>query len=458
MKTRIFLAATASAALALSGCAALKGSGRHKTPTLGERIPILASESAADADKTIADVQVLLPEATANDTWAQPGGSAAKSLGQLALGTSLARQWTAQIDGGSNRQRLGSAPIVADGKLFAVDVDATIHAFDAASGAKIWTADIAKGSEKKNRSARFGGGASFDDGKIFATDGLGDVVAFDAKDGKELWRVKPGGPLRNAPTVALGQVYVLSQDNQLFALSQADGSIVWSGSGSLETQGVFGVAAPAVAQGTVVAGFSSGELTAYRYENGRTLWQDALSRSSISTSVSSLADIDADPVIDRGTVFAVGQGGRTVAIEIASGQRQWEQNFAGISTPWVAGEWLFLVTDDARLVCLARGTGKVRWIAQLQHYKSDKIVPDDAPKKKKKKKEKHKNPITWYGPVLAGGRLVLTNSLGQIVSAAPETGKVLATINAKQGFTLPPIVAKSTLYVLDQKGHVTAYK
>jgi len=458
MKTRILLAAAASASLALSGCAALKGSGRHKTPTLGERIPILASESAADPDKTIADVQVLLPDATANDAWAQPGGSASKSMGQLALGTALTRAWTAQIDGGSNRQRLGSAPIVADGKLFAVDVEATIHAFDATTGAKVWTADIAKDSGKKNRAARFGGGASFDDGKIFATDGLGDVVAFDAKDGKELWRVKPGGPLRNAPTVASGQLYVLSQDNQLYALSQADGSIVWSGSGSLETQGVFGVAAPAVAQGTVIAGFSSGELTAYRYENGRTLWQDALSRSSISTSVSSLADIDADPVVDRGTVFAVGQGGRTVALEIVSGQRQWEQNFAGISTPWVAGEWLFLVTDDARLVCLARGTGKVRWIAQLQHYRSDKIVADDAGEKKKKKKEKHKNPITWFGPVLAGGRLVLTNSLGQIVSAAPDTGKIVSSINAKDGFTLPPIVAGSTLYVLDQKGHVVAYK
>ncbi|WP_242146026.1 PQQ-binding-like beta-propeller repeat protein [Sphingomonas sp. BAUL-RG-20F-R05-02] len=460
-KRTAILAAAASASLALSGCAALKGGGRHKTPTLGERIPILASESAADADKTIADVQVTLPEPTVNDSWAQPGGSAAKSLGQLALGTALTRQWTAQIDGGSNRQRFGSAPIVADGKLFAVDVDATIHAFDATTGAKMWTADIAAGSKKKNRAARFGGGASFDDGKIFATDGLGDVVAFNAKDGKELWRVRPGGPLRNAPAVALGQLYVLTQDNQLYALSQADGSVVWTGSGSLETQGVFGVAAPAVAQGTVIAGFSSGELTAYRYENGRTLWQDALSRSSISTSVSSLADIDADPVIDRGTVFAVGQGGRTVALEINSGQRQWEQNFAGISTPWVAGEWLFLVTDDARLVCLARSTGKVRWISQLQHYKSDKVVADDvAPtdKKKKKKKEKHKNPITWFGPVLAGGRLVLTNSLGQIVSAAPETGKVVSSINAKQSFTLPPIVANQTLYVLDQKGHVVAYK
>jgi outer membrane protein assembly factor BamB len=394
------------------------------------------------ADKTLGDVQVLLPPPTANDSWAQPGGSASKSNGQFALGSALSHSWSAQIDGGSNRQRLAASPVIADGKLFAMDVDATVHAFASDSGNKLWSTTIAK-ANKKTRSARFGGGVSYDDGKVYAADGLGDVVALNATTGAELWRAKPGGPLRGAPSISDGNLYVLSQDNQLFALSENDGSVVWTQSGSLETQGVFGVAAPAASQGTIVAGFSSGELNAYRYENGRTLWQDALSRSSISTSVSSLADIDADPVIDRGLVFAVGQGGRTVALEIVSGQRIWEQNFAGISTPWVAGEWLFLVTDDARLVCLARATGKVRWIQQLRHYKSEKA---------------HKNPITWFGPVLAGNRLVLTNSRGEIVSASPETGEVGTVINASKSFSLPPVVANSTLYVLDQKGRISAWR
>jgi outer membrane protein assembly factor BamB len=438
-KNRVSL--TIAALLALSACSVFKG-GHKKTPTLGDRVPILMSESEVTADRTLADVQVLLPPPAVNDSWAQPGGSASKSNGQLALGANLSRAWSAQINGGSNRQRLAAAPVVADGKLFAMDVDATVHAFAADGGNKLWSTTIAK-DNKKTRGARFGGGVSFDDGKVYAADGLGDVVALDAKTGAELWRAKPGGPLRGAPSISSGNIYVLSQDNQLFALSQADGSVVWTQSGSIETQGVFGVAAPAADQGTVVAGFSSGELNAYRYENGRTLWQDALSRSSISTSVSSLADIDADPVIDRGLVFAVGQGGRTVALEIVSGQRIWEQNFAGISTPWVAGEWLFLVTDDARLVCLARATGKVRWIHQLRHYKNEKA---------------HKNPYTWYGPVLAGNRLILTNSRGQIVSASPETGEEGATIDDSKSFSLPPIVANSTLYVLDQKGRISAYR
>ncbi len=62
------------------------------------------------------------------------------------------------------------------------------------------------------------------------------------------------------------------------------------------------------------------------------VWQDALQRTSIRTSVSSLSDIDADPVIDNGQVFAVGQGGRMVALDLITGQRQWELNIAGIST------------------------------------------------------------------------------------------------------------------------------
>jgi outer membrane protein assembly factor BamB len=442
-------------AVALSGCAHMKG--KKKTPVLGQRIAILAGENDVVADRTISGVEVLVPPAATNETWAQPGGSASKSLGQLTLGTNLTRAWTASINGGTNRQRLGAAPVVADGKLYAIDVNATIHAFSVANGAPVWSTDIAKSKkaklDKKLRGARFGGGVSYEDGKVFASDGLGDVVALDAATGKILWHVRPGTPLRGAPTLANGQVYILSQDNQLYALSQADGSVVWTQSGSIETQGVFGVAAPAVSQGTVVAGFSSGELNAYRYENGRTLWQDALSRSTISTSVSSLADVDADPVIDRGIVFAVGQGGRMVALEIVSGQRLWEQNFAGISTPWVAGEWVFIVTDDARLVCLARATGKVRWISQLRHYMSEKTKKDGTVKDSKKV-----DPVTWFGPVLAGGRLVLTNSVGEIVSAAVETGKVGTVIKNKSPFTLPPIVANNTLYVLDQKGKVTAYK
>jgi outer membrane protein assembly factor BamB len=120
------------------------------------------------------------------------------------------------------------------------------------------------------------------------TTGLGEVAAMEAQTGKIIWRVKPAGPLRGSPTIAFGAIYVMTQDNQIIALNSADGVQLWSESGSVAQTGVFGVAAAAAGQGTIVAGYSSGELVAYRYENGRQLWSDALARTSIATSVSTL--------------------------------------------------------------------------------------------------------------------------------------------------------------------------
>lgn len=440
MNNFVKLALATAAVASLGGCGVLKGATK-RTPVVGQRMPILASENDIIPDRALQAVEVIVPEAAANDSWTQPGGSASKSMGHLALGGSLNKAWSVQIAGGSKRERLAASPVVADNRLFVMDVEGTISAFAADTGAKLWAVSTVK--DKENANARFGGGVSTEGGRVYATNGLGDVVVVDAASGAEVWRAHPAGPLRGSPTVANGQVYVVTQDNQLFALNQDDGKVVWTAAASLETQGVFGAAAPAAAQGTVVAGFSSGELNAYRYENGLSVWGDVLSRSSITVSVSSLSDIDAEPVIDQGRVYAVGQGGRMVGLDITTGTRLWEQNIAGISTPWVAGEWLFVVTDDARLLCISRGSGKVRWISQLTHFQNEK---------------KRSGPISWVGPVLAGGRLLMLNSEGEIVSASVTDGKVTSTVRHGEGMSLAPIVANNTLYILDNKGRITAYR
>src|SRR3546814_18040199 len=92
---------------------------------------------------------------------------------------------------------------------------------------------------------------------------------------------------------------------------------------------------------TLFRSYSSGELVAMRIENGRPVWQDTLARTGVATSEAMLSDIDASPAIDEGRVFAIGQGGRMAAVELATGQRVWEVNIAGISTPWAAGDWVY---------------------------------------------------------------------------------------------------------------------
>ncbi|MAW99255.1 MAG: pyrrolo-quinoline quinone [Sphingomonas sp.] len=432
-------AAILAFAAALGACS---GSGKKSTPVLGERVPVLSSESSVKPDETIAAIPVTVPAPVANSDWTQPGGNAAKVMGNLALGDSLSTVWTADIPGDTSRVRMAAAPVVANGTLYAMGTDGKVHAFDAATGAERWTATTAT-EEQQGARALFGGGVSVGGDRLYATNGLGDVVAMNAADGSVIWRKRPGGPLRGAPTVANGNVYVMSQDNQLFALSQQSGDVVWNQSGSLESQGVFGVAAPAAGRGSVVAGFSSGELNAYRYENGASLWGDSLSRTTVSTSVSSLADIDADPVIDNDEVFAIGEGGRMVAVDILSGRRLWEQNLSGIKTPWVAGQWIYVMASDAKLLCIARDSGKIRWIAQLPGYRNQK---------------KKKNPIYWSGPVMAGGKLYVVSSRGAMTSVDPLDGSIGEMRDVGKAFSLPPIVANNMLYTLSDEGRITAFR
>ena len=446
MKTSAKLILALAASATLGGCAVIDGvrgdaGKKNNTPTVGNRVDILGGERDMDVDPALAGVAVILPPAMVNDAWAQPGGNASKSPGHVELGQGLARVWTATVTGANPRARLAASPMVSDGRLYVVDTTARVTAFDANSGAQIWSNAIE--IEDDGKDSRFGGGVSASGTNVFATNGIGDVAALAADTGALVWKKRPAGPLRGAPTLSNGNVYVMTQDNQIYALRQTDGEKQWNEAGPVAASGIFGVGAPAAAQGTVIAGYSSGELAAYRYENGRSLWSDTLSRTAMSTSVSTLTDIDADPVIDRGRVFALGKGGRMASYELVSGQRIWEINIAGISTPVSAGEWVFVMTDEGKLLCVARSSGKIRWIAKLQRYENE---------------EKKKGPISWHGPVLAGGRLLVVNSRGQLWAVAPADGTSSQVADMKTEVSLAPVVANQTLYVLDNSGRISAFR
>lgn len=434
----VILSLTASL---LAGCG-IVGKSRPKTPVVGERVSVLATDPDVQVDPTTAALPFSIPAPSANDSWSQPGGTPSKSAGHPALGTTVSEAFNVSIGQGSTLDaRLAAAPVVANGTVYTIDTTSTVRAFDAATGGQRWAVQF--GTERGNSPSLFGGGVSVEGNRVYATNGLGFVAALDTSNGGTVWQVRPGGPLRGAPTIVGDTLYVMSQDNQLYSLKTADGTQNWSATAAVEIAGVFGSGAPAFAQGTVVAGFSSGELNAYRYENGRVVWQDALSRTSISTSVADLSDIDASPVIDNGQVFALGQGGRMVALDLISGQRIWELNLAGIATPWVAGDWVFAVTDDAKVMAIARNTGKIRWINQLPAY--------EKPKNKR-------GPISYVGPVLAGGRLIVAGGNGVLINIDPATGAFQSQTNVGAPVSLDPVVANSTLYVLDDRGRLHAYR
>ena len=131
------------------------------------------------------------------------------------------------------------------------------------------------------------------------------------------------------------------------------------------------------------------------------------------------------------------------AIDVRSGNRVWEQDVGGIYAPWVAGDFIYVLSSENEMVCLTRADGRVRWITQLDNF-------DDM--------ENKEDPLHWSGPILAGDRLIALASNGQVWSLSPYTGKVLGHIELPAGSFLPPVVADDTLYLMTNDAELMALR
>lgn len=421
-------------ASALSGCGiADDWFGATPPPPLpGTRLSVLVLDQKLEPDPNLADVPVRLPRPFANEAWPVSGGAPGHAMQHLDGAEELKLGWRIRAGAGSSSSiRLLAQPVIADGKVFFIDADARVSAYDAKTGARLWQASARP--EDEGGDPAHCGGLAYSEGRLYAGTGFAQVVAFDASNGKQLWRTSMSGPVRSAPTAVPGRVVVATVDNQCTVLDAGDGSRQWVHAGIPEVAGLLGGPSPAVDGGTIVVAYSSGELFALRLENGRIIWQDALVQVRRSDQVAGLSDIRGNPVIDRGLVVATGNSGRTVGIDLRTGARVWDVDLGGIDMPWVAGDFVFVLSTEAELVCLTRRDGRVRWVASLGRWK------DEA---------KKRDPLFWAGPVLVKDRLLVVGSHGEMVAVSPYTGQFLGRLSLPSGISLAPIVADRAVYAL----------
>ncbi len=436
-------AALLLAPAALAGCGLVERAlaPDAKPPLPGVRIPVMGTATTASVRVEGAGLPaVTLPPAAANPAWPQTGGAPSHLMGNLAGGFKQA--WRAGIGaGGGYRAQLTSQPLVLDGRVFVMDSNAVVSAHVLADGARIWRTET---RAAKDRSSNVGGGIAAVGETVYVVTGRADVLSIDARSGKVGWRASLGMPARSPPTVADGRLFVVTIDNKLLALDTKDGHQLWSYAASAPTATVvLGAPAPAVANGIVVAGFASGDLAALRVESGALAWSDNLGATGGRNSLTDLSSVHANPVIDGGTVYAIGLGGLMVAIDLRSGRRVWERDVGGAQTPWVAGDWIFVLTSDQQLLAIDRAQGRARWLTDLPHYDNE---------------VKHTGPIFWSGPLLAGGRLILSGDSERLLTADPIGGAVLGDLPLPGKGSVVPVAAAGTVLVLTDDGTLTAFR
>ncbi len=435
-------------------------SGASKSDLKGERISVMTLDASLEPDPDLAKTPVVLPAPYLNTEWPEPGGYATNAMYHLKSAGSLRQQWEEDTGKGSDKDsRLTAPPIVAGGRVFVLDSEAHVFAFAASSGHPLWNRELAPkggdasltntltfglvGEDKSvDPSKGFGGGVAYENGRIFVSTGFGTVFALSATNGRLFWKKDLGVPIVNAPVANTGRVFVSSQDNHFYALDERDGHQLWDHQGITESAGILESTSAAVADQYVIVPYSSGELFALRVDDGRPAWNDMLTRSGTTTALSELDDIAGRPVVDRDMVFAISHSGIMVAINLNTGERAWSRDIGGIQTPWAAGDFLYVLTVDSQLLCLARKDGRVKWLTQLDRW-------TDADKDR---------PIVWSGPVLLSDRLILLSSDGYAMSVSPYTGRVMGRMEIPDGATIAPVVANGTMYLLTSDAELVALR
>jgi len=386
---------------------------------------------------------VALPAATANAEWRQAIGTSATRTVHPALGANPQLAWAVNIGAGdAHRVRITADPVVAGGRVFTLDAQAQISAVSTA-GALLWSTDITPPNDASSNAS--GGGLAYGADKLFVSSGFGLLSALDPATGAVIWQQKLGASGTGTPAVLGDLVYVVAGDDVAWALETETGRIRWQLSGSPDIHNVLGGPAPAITDKYAIFAFGAGEVQGAFRKGGLRLWDAQIAGERLGVASARVDDITGDPVVVGERVYTGSHSGRTVALDLGNGERIWTATEGPLNRVWPAGDSIFMVTDRNEIVRLATEDGRRIWGHELPLFKN-------------KRPRRQSDIIGHFGPIIAGGQLIVASGDGVLRFFDPASGLPRGTVDLPGGATTNPVVAGNTLYVVSKKGQLLAFR
>lgn len=387
--------------------------------------------------------EIRLPAASANADWTHRNGGPDHRIAHPALGGELTQVFVIDIgEGDSRRARITADPVIAGGVIYTLDARTTVTAV-ATTGQVLWTRDVKRGRD--NAADASGGGVTVGGGTVYVTTGFGEITALDAATGAVRWVQDLDAPAVAPATLRGDLVYVVARDSTAWALEARNGRVSWQVRGTPSTANFDRGAAPAANEDLAIFPFPSGEVVATFPEGGLRRWSTVISGDRLGRVASQINDIGGDPVIDGQRVYVGNFGGRVVALDIVDGTRLWTAPEGALGPVWPAGDALFLINDVNQLVRLDALSGQPVWRISLPNFQEGRTA-------------RQSSVVGHYGPILAGGRLIVSSSDGLVRQFDPTSGALVGTVEIAGGAASSPIVAGETLYVVSKSGQLHAFR
>ncbi|NOC91082.1 MULTISPECIES: PQQ-like beta-propeller repeat protein [Ruegeria] len=408
----------------------------------GEREDIRPASDLETVEKS-GSQPISLPAQKANASWPQSPGTAAYRTSNAALRGTPQRVWSVSIgQGDSRKQRITAEPVVAGGLIYTLDAGATVSAVTP-QGQLAWDTDLVPPSDGDADAT--GGGMAYSNGVLYVSSGFGRLTALDAKTGAVRWQKRLDATGSGSPMVNDGLLYLVAGDETGWTINTKDGRIAWQIEGTPSVGNVLGAPAPVIASDLAVFAFGSGDVAATFRRGGIRRWNASVAGGRRGRAAAQIVDVTGSPMVVGNTIYIGNHSGRTVAFDAATGERRWTADEGAVDTVWPAGNSIFLISDRSQLVRLNAADGSVIWAQDLPSFVKDK--------------RGRRGPIfAHYGPILAGGRIVIASNDGYLRFFNPVNGALVHQVEVPGGATTAPVVAGQTLYVVSSKGDLHAFR
>ena len=384
-----------------------------------------------------------LPSPQPVPAWTHQGGNAQHIAAHAELPSELTLSWSRRIGAGDGkRHQISAAPVAQGGQVYTLDSQSMVTAIDE-TGTILWQSELGKSSDALKDAS--GGGLAVGGTQLFVTTGFGTVVALDTASGAELWTQDLASYGGASPTVYDDLLYISARDGAAWAIDTSNGRIKWQVAGPTVAASHTGGPGPAVSDKYAVFPFGTGDVLASFRKGGLRSWSSGLSGARLGLASTQVRDLTGQPVIEGSSVYLASSAGRMAAVDLNTGLRIWTAKQGSQGHILVAGGAVFAVSDAGNLIRLSKDDGALIWSTPLPKFTKKSV-------KSRAKIHAH------YGPILAGGRLILASSDGLIRQFNPADGTLITTVDLPSGAASAPIVVNGTLYVLNTKGDLLAFR
>lgn len=338
-------------------------------------------------------------------------------------GPPVERLWSASV-GSAGALNHGLGPALAEGRLLTASAAGRLLAFNPETGERLW---------RRSLERPLSGGPAGGEGLVVVGTRKGQVLAFDADGADALWESGVTSEVLAPAAIGQGTVVVRTNDGRVFALEPDSGERRWIYDRNVPSLSLRGHGSPVLVRGGTLVGFDNGRLAALELGDGTPAWEATIAVSSGRTDLERMVDIDGDPAVDGGDVFATSYQGRVAGLALRDGRIAWTRDVSSYVGPAVDEGNVYVADAQGRVWALDRLNGASVW-------RQDAL-----------------DGVTLTAPRRIGDYLVVGASDGHLYWLSPNDGRVLGRLEVDDTrIVVPPLVDGRRLYVQSVGGALLA--